>query len=109
MYEYESSGSDSLKGNNQDEDSLDPQEAKLKKLMAEKGIDVNESDTMDEEAASENEGNDTVHELDADISKPMLNKSAMLTKEESKMSMKSIKSDRKMSIKSGSPKTVMET
>ena len=101
MYEYESDGSDSLKGKTQEEDSLDPQEAKLKKLMAEKGIDPNESDTVDEEAQSA-ENVDTVHELDADISKPMLNKSAILTKEESKISMKS-------GIERGSPKTALET
>lgn len=76
MYEYVSNGSESLKGENQDDENIDPQDAKLKKLMAEKGINAEESESYDEDAASENEENcDAVHELANDKSKKMTNKS----------------------------------
>ena len=89
MYEYESNGSETVKGENLDDETLDPQDAKLRKLMAEKGINVDESDDEDEKGSSLNEENcDAVHELDNDKSKSVINKSMMLPKEGSMLSLK---------------------
>jgi len=57
--------------------------------MAEKGINVDESDDEDENGPSLNEENcDAVHELDNDKSKSAINKSMMLPKEGSMLSLK---------------------
>lgn len=47
MYEYAES-SESAKGDDLDDETMD-QEAKLRKLMAEKGINVEESDDEEED------------------------------------------------------------
>ena len=89
MYEYESNGSETVNPENLDDETCDPQDAKLKKLMEEKGINVEESDDEDENGRSLNEENcDAVHELDNDKSKSIINKSMLLPKEGSMLSLK---------------------